>query len=156
MSQPRLATPADRDVLVARLMTLTSDAPRQWGRMTCQQMFVHLTDAFRLVTGERPAQKNYDNLLTRTVGVWLFLRADFPFPKGSPTLPSFDQLKGGGSPTTSFDADREALIASIDRFVALHSDGKRPKHPLFGALSGDDWARWGWKHTDHHLRQFGV
>jgi hypothetical protein len=29
-------------------------------------------------------------------------------------------------------------------------------HPLFGALSRNDWARLIWKHIDHHMRQFGV
>ena len=27
---------------------------------------------------------------------------------------------------------------------------------IFGTMTVADWQRWAWKHTDHHLRQFGV
>jgi hypothetical protein len=26
----------------------------------------------------------------------------------------------------------------------------------FGAMLPKDWQRWGYRHTDHHLRQFGL
>lgn len=29
-------------------------------------------------------------------------------------------------------------------------------HPGFGRMSQSDWLRWGYRHVDHHLRQFGV
>jgi hypothetical protein len=29
-------------------------------------------------------------------------------------------------------------------------------HGVFGLMSLADWQRWAYKHTDHHLRQFGV
>jgi hypothetical protein len=28
-------------------------------------------------------------------------------------------------------------------------------HPMFKEMSEKDWMRWGYLHTDHHLRQFG-
>jgi hypothetical protein len=28
-------------------------------------------------------------------------------------------------------------------------------HPMFGAMTTLEWMRWGYLHTDHHLRQFG-
>jgi len=30
------------------------------------------------------------------------------------------------------------------------------KHPFFGALTPDEWMIWGYRHTDHHLRQFAL
>jgi len=29
-------------------------------------------------------------------------------------------------------------------------------HPIFGRMSLWEWQRWGYLHTDHHLRQFGL
>ena len=29
-------------------------------------------------------------------------------------------------------------------------------HPIFGPLSHAEWMTWGWRHVDHHLRQFGL
>jgi hypothetical protein len=31
----------------------------------------------------------------------------------------------------------------------------RPAHPIFGRMTEAEWMRWGYLHTDHHLRQFG-
>jgi hypothetical protein len=31
-----------------------------------------------------------------------------------------------------------------------------PAHGFFGTMSTRDWQRWAWKHTEHHLRQFGL
>jgi hypothetical protein len=30
------------------------------------------------------------------------------------------------------------------------------RHPIFGELTEREWMRWGYLHTDHHFRQFGV
>jgi hypothetical protein len=30
------------------------------------------------------------------------------------------------------------------------------QHPMFGAMPRADWLIWGYRHMDHHLRQFGV
>ena len=32
----------------------------------------------------------------------------------------------------------------------------RLTHPFFGALTREEWMIWGYRHTDHHLRQFAV
>jgi hypothetical protein len=29
-------------------------------------------------------------------------------------------------------------------------------HPMFGALTRNEWLVWAYKHMDHHLRQFGL
>jgi hypothetical protein len=34
--------------------------------------------------------------------------------------------------------------------------GDWPPHPILGRLSRGQWMRWGYRHMDHHLRQFGV
>jgi hypothetical protein len=50
--------------------------------------------------------------------------------------------------------DVGALIAACDRFLAARAELARRPHFLFGRLS--EWARWGYLHMDHHLRQFGL
>jgi hypothetical protein len=29
-------------------------------------------------------------------------------------------------------------------------------HGRFGTMTTRDWHRWAYRHTDHHLRQFGL
>ena len=43
--------------------------------------------------------------------------------------------------------------------VAIAAPGARPliaAHGLFGVMSRRDWQRWAYRHTNHHLRQFGA
>src|SRR5690349_14639038 len=48
------------------------------------------------------------------------------------------------------------LHATLDRFASREGETKWPEHPVFGALTGRAWGALGWRHLDHHLRQFGV
>ena len=40
--------------------------------------------------------------------------------------------------------------------IATARSDLEPAHGFFGTMSVADWQRWAYKHTDHHLRQFGV
>ena len=74
-----------------------------------------------------------------------------PFPKGAPTAP---ELKSEAA--ASFEEERAALLQLLERIGTGFRDGMGPAHPLFGPLSWREWGVATYKHTDHHLRQFGV
>ena len=115
-------------------------------------MVCHLCDSFRFALGE--VQVNgVSTWLDRTVIRWIALHTPLPWPKGVRTRPELDQ-KIGGTPPKSFEKDRTELLALMWRFV--EESGRRPAHPIFGKLTEDEWQHWGWRHVDHHLRQFGV
>ena len=44
----------------------------------------------------------------------------------------------------------------MDSLAAVPTDAKMGEHPAFGDISYDDYGVLIAKHTDHHLRQFGV
>jgi hypothetical protein len=67
-------------------------------------------------------------------------------------MPEIDQNIGGTRPTT-FSADRTTLLVKLDQ-LARCTRVVVP-HPIFGPMSRSEWMRWGYLHTDHHLRQFG-
>jgi hydroxymethylglutaryl-CoA reductase len=50
------------------------------------------------------------------------------------------------------------LAAEVNYFFQLYSDepGTTAVHPVFGELNFDEWVRLHYKHTTHHLRQFGL
>jgi hypothetical protein len=149
-----MAAPAAADALILRLRTIGPDAPRRWGRMTDSQMVCHLSDSFRAVMGEREVG-SAETFFRRTVLRWIALNAPMRWPTGFPTRPEMDQTKGG-TPPAEFAADVADLETLIRRFCADPRDFAFARHPLFGAMSDRDWARWAWLHTDHHLRQFGA
>lgn len=52
----------------------------------------------------------------------------------------------------------EQLRASIDEYLArAERGGLAPAiHPFFGPLSATTWAKFHYRHFEHHLSQFGV
>ena len=150
-----LLDPAGRASIDARLALLRPDRTRRWGRMSAGQMICHLTDAFRGSMGElgggkvpRPA-----TLFGRTLMKWWAL--NLPWPHGIRTAAAADQERGGTPPTT-FENDIATLKATTDRFVRELPALSRRSHYYFGTLSEAQWARWGYQHMNHHLRQFGL
>ena len=146
----------DRAALLARLEKIQPATPSRWGRMTAPQMICHLSDVFRTIMGERPSSSppappvpRWRQRLMKVVAVHLPL----PWPHGMKTRPDVDQEIGGTRPG-EFAADVAQLVRACERFAA--GSGTRRPHYLFGTLSNAEWGRWGYRHMDHHLRQFDV
>ena len=54
------------------------------------------------------------------------------------------------------EGDVQELLRLLDRFTRQPRDFSWHPHPIFGAMTDAEWMRWGYLHTDHHLRQFGA
>ncbi|MBK7910648.1 DUF1569 domain-containing protein [Candidatus Pollutiaquabacter sp.] len=151
-SNQNLFHPPDFDSILQRIQNLNADAERKWGTMNVHQMVVHCSDPIREVLGIRPT-RNLSNLLLRTVGKWMALYGP-EWQKGKfPTSPDYDQLKKGTPPTT-FESDREQLQRLLEKVRELPLNHPMPAHPAFGKMSRKEWGRLGYRHLDHHLRQF--
>ena len=83
---------------------------------------------------------------------WAALRSPMPWPHGVKTRPEIEQGLGGTAPA-DWDRDRARLLQSLAEFAECRTFGV---HPIFGSMSQDDWLIWGYRHVDHHLRQFGL
>jgi len=155
-----MGTFADSDVRTAccrRLARLTPDARRQWGSMTAHQMVCHLNDSFAVGAGTRYASPA-KNLLTTTLVKWIALRAPLRWPPGFRTRPEIDQAIGG-TPPADWDRDCAQLRGWIREFGAGGASQESETfgtHPIFGPMSRRDWLTWGYRHVDHHFRQFGI
>ena len=133
-----------------RIERLTPGTARRWGRMTPHQMVCHLSDAYRISSGERNP-KPIDNFITRSVVRLVALHTSLTWPKGAKTVPEADQEQEGTKPA-EWDRDLADLLRRIDAFSPLEGH----PHPLFGPLTASEWNVWGFRHADHHLRQFGL
>ena len=122
--------------------------------MSAPQMICHLHDAFLGVMGNLPMAVPPGFSWWRLTKPFAFY-APFRWPRGVPTRPEFDQIAGSGTPPAQFEDDRRLLVAAIERFTAQPRIFAFRPHPLFGVLSEKEWMIWGYRHSDHHLRQFG-
>jgi hypothetical protein len=149
-----LASAADKDELLRRLRTVRPESARRWGRMSAPEMVCHLADAFRMVLGHKPCAP-VRVPLPRPVMKWIALYLPLPWPSGIRTVPEIDQTIGGTKPV-AFAQDLGTVEALMERFLVQAGGLAGQTHPVFGAMSPADWLRWGYLHTDHHLRQFGA
>ncbi len=148
-----LFDPGRRDELLRRLDGLRPDTPRRWGRMTAHQAVCHLNDSFRGILGERPIPVRPAGLRRRIIRFVAFT-LPIPWPKGVPTSPEIDAEKKG-SPPGDFASDVTALRSAIVRFAETGGRGIGPHH-VWGEMSPAMWGRYGYRHVDHHLTQFGA
>jgi hypothetical protein len=75
-----------------------------------------------------------------------------PWPKGLPTSPALlARIDQSAWPT-----EVASFGALLDRFAVRPTDATWPLHPAFGTLSRRAWGVLGYRHVDHHFRQFGV
>ncbi len=149
-----LAHENDKSDLLRRLQQLKPSSSRRWGKMSAHQMVCHLTDSFKAAIGEKEVS-SISNLLSRTLVRWIALYVPLRWPHGLPTRPEMDQQQGG-SPPVDFARDVGELAMIIQRFSNAKRDFQWGRHPAFAEMSERDWLRWGYLHTDHHLRQFGL
>lgn len=147
--QKTLWSAADREELLARVNSLEPTSTARWGKMTAPQMLAHLTDWMMMAKGDLPTRFLNKFLRFRPVKhlaiYWL------PFPKGVPTAQELISRTPG-----DWSAERATFCEYLNSFESMHPDGAWPVHPAFGMLTPPAWGVLGYRHTDHHLRQFGV
>lgn len=121
--------------------------------MSSHEMICHLSDSFRGVMGERTVAMVPASALKRRLLRLFALHVPLRWPPGVPTMAEVDPKRKGTRPAV-FAADRDELVTLTRRFAS--PDARHTRHPLFGELTRDEWLTWGYRHMDHHLRQFGV
>jgi hypothetical protein len=144
--------PLVRQRLIARLNALEPERQRRWGSLTAHEMLCHLGDAAAMVLGERP-RATPPQVRNRTIVKWVFLWSAIRWPHGQPTNPQHNPRLAGTRPS-EFARDLARAIDGIERIGAGRAI--EPVHGLFGTMTSADWQRWAYRHTDHHLRQFGL
>ncbi len=149
-----VADPRVLESLVQRLETLTPQSQRRFGTLTPHEMLCHLGDATSHVLGERPVDPP-SRERRRPFMKWIALSLPLPWPKGFKTRRAIDPRLEGTKPS-EFRADLDRAVDGLRRVAAAGGKDLIPLHPIFGTMALEDWHRWAYRHTEHHLRQFGL
>lgn len=141
---------------VCRLMgTIPPNATPIWGKMNPQQMVEHMVEYVGIAYGKVAV----DQILSdesRVAKMQMFLQTEKPFMENTPNplMPSEPPATTMGSMAEAI----QALQATIDEFLNTYERNPDLVLPnaFFGQLNFELQVRLLYKHTTHHLRQFGV
>lgn len=141
--------PEVRQEISQRLDRLTPDAAAVWGKMNARQMVTHVVDALRMSIGELKTEEK--KLPIRFAPLKQLIIYGPPFPKSAPTAPELLARQ-----PESWETECAKLKELMETFASRPRDVTFPRHPAFGTLSRRAWGVLGYKHVNHHFRQFGV
>ncbi|MBC7864679.1 MAG: DUF1569 domain-containing protein [Bacteroidia bacterium] len=139
----------DYEEIVARANKLTAEIKPLWGTMNAAQMMAHCAIAAGMSTGIEKI-KDGSNFLKRFFFKNLVVGKK-PFKKGLPTgkeLLMTDQKE--------FENEKQRFLIALEAAHKNGVNGKWEAHSLVGELTGEEWGWLIYKHSNHHLEQFGV
>lgn len=146
-----LFEPSSAMEIKKRIELLRPDAARQWGAMNTAQMLAHCSAWMEWAAGVKTPPRS---LLGRIVGKMAkrSILGDGPIRRNMPTEKSL--IMEGES---DFATEQRRLLDWVERFSAGGPEGcTKAPHCFFGYMTPMEWATLGYKHLDHHLKQFGV
>ena len=141
----------DRRNLLGRLDRLSPNMKPLWGRMSAGQTVAHLSDWMRMAIGAIRVESRKTPFrfpIIRQLVLYVI-----PLPKNLPTARELQKSEPG-----TWNDDIRDLKDLVRRAVEKHGDrnARWPEHPALGPVHDKGWGVLGYRHTDHHLRQFGL
>lgn len=140
-----------RDELINRINALPINNSGQWGKMSLYQMLRHCTIWNEWILGKNPPVYKQE-LLGRIFGKIALkgiVKDDRPMKKNMPA--------GKGFTVKEKEGDIEGLKRMWAGQIAdyAHFANTAFIHDFFGKMTEEEIGILAYKHTDHHLRQFG-
>jgi len=137
--------------LLRRINSLKETSQPLWGKMNAAQMLAHCQKPLEVAIGRLPVKRGLIGLLFGKMFKNSFLK-NREMKKNLPTLPSFKM-----DMPRNFENEKLMLLGLVKQFGDQGpSIIANKKHPIFGPMTDEEWGILGYRHLDHHLRQFGV
>ena len=141
-----------RAELIRRINTVDETSTARWGRMNVYQMLRHCTSWEAWIQG-RPPRRYKQALIGRVFGrmaLRSMTKDDKPLARNIPTSKEFRITETTGDVA----AERRKWAALVDGYE--HYSNPEFIHDFFGRMKREQVGQLAYKHTDHHLRQFGA
>jgi hypothetical protein len=137
-----------RDKLIQRINDLDKNDTALWGKMNVYQMLKHCAAFEEMTLGHKRYKQAFIGRLFGKFALKNFMK-DMPLRRNTPTVPEFRISEKTGD----LDAARQSWILLLEEYGRFQPFDFI--HPFFGRLTTDQIGILSYKHTDHHLRQFG-
>lgn len=131
-----------------RIESLRPDSPRQWGKMTIDQMLWHVNVSMREAVGEYTAQIK-PLPLPKAVLRWAVIH--MPWGRGAQTRSDMYAVSAH-----DFNEQKTEALALVERIYRQSLTAQWPESASMGKMTGKHWSQLTARHLDHHLRQFGA
>ena len=139
-----------RDEVISRINKLSESSKALWGKMNIYQMLHHCVLCEELYLGKTIVKRAFIGKIFGRMALKNMLKDETPLRPNSPTNPAFKVA------ATSGDVQQEK-----NKWISLtkeyeHFSNNDFVHWFFGRMTKEQVGHFVYKHTDHHLRQFGV
>lgn len=139
-----------RDELISRINLLHEDSKSQWGKMNVYQMVKHCRLWEEMALGRVPFKRSLIGRIFGKIALKDLTKDDNPLRRNTPTSPEFKITDNNGD----LASERKKWISLLEGHAHYSSDDFL--HPFFGKVTREQTGYLSYKHTDHHLRQFGA
>jgi hypothetical protein len=141
-----------REQLIHRIGQINEDNQAEWGKMNVYQMLKHNTywNGWILGTDNHTYKQEFLGKLFGKIALRSMIKDEKPFDKNVPTSNQF-KVK---DLNCDLESEKSKWISLIDEY----QDYNNPNfiHDFFGKMTKEQIGILAYKHTDHHLRQFGL
>ena len=141
---------ATRDELINRIGNLNESSRAEWGKMNVSQMLRHCTAWEELMSGRQKLKRAFVGRIFGRMALRRILKDETPLRRNTPTSPEFKITTDGGN----VNAEKQKWISLLQDHGQFSHEGI--EHPFFGKMTLEQVGYVAYKHTDHHLRQFGC
>ncbi len=136
-----------------KLKSLKVDSERQFGEMNVIQMLDHLRKAFLLsYSGKEVEIKTAPEHIDRAQA---FLDSDRPIRPGAQVPDVYFEVEDMEEEFEEMKLQLIKEMIAMLSFFDKNPDWKQA-HSTFGLMNVKQWLQLHKKHTEHHLRQFGI
>jgi hypothetical protein len=143
--------PSVRALFAKRICMLNESSAPQWGKMNVSQMLRHCILWDEMILRNIKYKRIFAGLLFGRLALKNEMN-DQPMRKNNPSSPELVIKEMVGDVVT----EKEKWIALISDYAGYSFPDYSFVHPFFGKMTREQIGYLAYKHTDHHLRQFGV
>jgi hypothetical protein len=141
-----------RDGLIDRINLLNNNNMAHWGKMCVFQMVKHNTYWNGWILGEaiHTYKQDFMGKVFGKMALRKMIKDEKPLDKNIPTSSQFKVKEPNGD----LDAEKLKWISLMNAYE--NYDNPDFIHDFFGKMTKDQIGILVFKHSDHHLRQFGI
>jgi len=140
----------EKNALIARITALTGTEKPLWGKMNVSQMVEHCIRYEEMMAGDSKIKRGWLGFLFGKMALKSMIGDDKPLRHGMSTLKELTIEEANGD----FEKQKGRWIGLLKGYE--HPGATKYIHPFFGKMTREQTGRLSYKHTDHHLRQFGM